>query len=653
MRRHVVVGAGAVGCLLAAQWHLAGAPVLLVARGEALAAVRRAGVLVRRPHGDERVPVPVAAADEVRLTPDDVLVLAVKAQHAADTLAAWAWRPVVGGGLGADLPVVTVQNGLAAEDEALRRFAHVLAGTVAVEASHLEPGVVVSPSFPVVARLWLGRYRGLGAVPDPAPDPLAVDLAAGLTAAGLDATALADVVPVKVAKLLVNVANGLDVLDGPAELRSRARKTLVAEARTVLGAAGLHPGPELAAGPRLQVLEVPGHVAGRYSTWQSFARGVSSEADHLNGEIVRLARLHGVPAPCNERLQRLLGALAARGGRPGEVHLDALLPLPDAPTARPAHAPEGVRATLLTDVAALARDLGLTPAAHAPGPPRGPAPAGASDPDAPPLVLDVRWSLGGPTGHGEYLRGHVPGAVYVDLDTELAGPSGPGVGRHPLPDTATLRAALRRWGLTPGRPVVVLDDWSGYSAARAWWVLTWAGVPHVRILDGGLAAWRAAGLPLATDDVVPEPSAVEVRPGALPVLDADAALDLARRGGRLLDARSAGRYRGELPGIDPVPGHVPGAISAPTSENLAPDGTFLPGATLAARFAALGVGTHDEVGVYCGSGVTAAHQIVALRLAGHPAAALYAGSWSQWATTPGRPVVAGPDPDGPRTHVPR
>ncbi|KZM79121.1 thiosulfate sulfurtransferase [Cellulosimicrobium sp. I38E] len=262
--------------------------------------------------------------------------------------------------------------------------------------------------------------------------------------------------------------------------------------------------------------------------------------------------------------------------------------------------------------------------------------------DRPPVVLDVRWALGVTDGREQHRAGHVPGAVYVDLETELAAPPSAAAGRHPLPDPADLQTAARRWGVRADRPVVVYDAVGGTSAARAWWLLRWAGHDDVRILDGGLAAWRAAGHALDEGDVRPEPGDVVVMPGGMPVLDADGAADLAASG-VLLDARAGERYRGEVEPVDPRAGHVPGAVSAPTTDNLAADGTFLDAAALRARFAALGAlpGADDAppaVGVYCGSGVTAAHEVAALATLGVEAA-LYAGSWSQWSNDPARPVA--------------
>ncbi|MFF7901550.1 MULTISPECIES: rhodanese-like domain-containing protein [unclassified Streptomyces] len=264
----------------------------------------------------------------------------------------------------------------------------------------------------------------------------------------------------------------------------------------------------------------------------------------------------------------------------------------------------------------------------------------------PPVLLDVRWQLSLATaagaapfdGRAAHAAGHIPGAVFVDLDRELASAPG-GSGRHPLPDLEVFGAAMRRAGVSAARPVVVLDGGQGWAAARAWWLLRWTGHPDVRVLDGGLAAWEG---PLET--AVPDPAEGDFvpKPGALPLLDADAAAALARSG-VLLDARAGERYRGEVEPIDPVGGHIPGALSAPTTENAGPDGKFLPAGELRARFAALGATDGRDVGVYCGSGVSAAHEVLALAVAGIPAA-LYVGSWSEWSSDPSRPVAVGPDP---------
>lgn len=251
-------------------------------------------------------------------------------------------------------------------------------------------------------------------------------------------------------------------------------------------------------------------------------------------------------------------------------------------------------------------------------------------------LLDVRWSLDGPPGIDGYRAGHIPGAVFVDLETELAAPPTPRDGRHPLPDAARLQAAARRWGVREGRPVVAYDATGNLAAARAWWLLRWAGVEDVRLLDGGLAAWDGE---LAAGDEAPGPGDVTLRPGALPTIGLDEVAAVARDG-VLLDARAAERFRGEVEPVDPRAGHIPGARSAPAADLLDADGRFLDAGDLRARFAAIGVESGTRVGVYCGSGVTAAHEVAALAIAGHDAA-LYAGSFSQWSARPDLPVATG------------
>ncbi|WP_425565861.1 sulfurtransferase [Pseudonocardia ailaonensis] len=300
--------------------------------------------------------------------------------------------------------------------------------------------------------------------------------------------------------------------------------------------------------------------------------------------------------------------------------------------------------------------------------------AAALGDELPPVVLDVRWRLGGPPGRADHLAGHVPGALFVDLDTELAGPTVPGGagGRHPLPSAERLGALLARCGIDAQSRVVAYDDADGSVAARAWWLLRWAGLPadRVAVLDGGWAAWRAEGRPEEQGETSgPVSTAGLPAAGSMPVLDADGAAALAA-GGVLLDARAGARYRGETEPVDPRAGHVPGAVSAPSAEHVGPDGRWLAPADLAARFRALGVdgaaadGAAAEgagagpgaggaaggagVGAYCGSGVTASSVVLALEVAGlttpeHPAA-LYAGSWSDWSSDPGRPAATGPEP---------
>ncbi|MFT4009508.1 MAG: sulfurtransferase [Nocardioidaceae bacterium] len=258
--------------------------------------------------------------------------------------------------------------------------------------------------------------------------------------------------------------------------------------------------------------------------------------------------------------------------------------------------------------------------------------------DKPPVVLDVRWQLGGPPGHSEYLQGHIPGAVYVDLDTELASRGEPAAGRHPLPDPADFQDSMRRWGINADSAVVVYDGEGNLSSARAWWLLRWAGHRDVRLLDGALPAWLGAGGELATGDVRPSLGNAVVAIDETLAIDADAAASWPTVG-VLLDARAAERFRGEVEPVDPVAGHIPGASSAPTGKNLASDGRFLSRIQLQERFGALGVDGKQPVAVYCGSGVTAAHEVAALAVAGIDAR-LYPGSWSQWSNS-GREVAVG------------
>ncbi|ADB32534.1 Rhodanese domain protein [Kribbella flavida DSM 17836] len=255
------------------------------------------------------------------------------------------------------------------------------------------------------------------------------------------------------------------------------------------------------------------------------------------------------------------------------------------------------------------------------------------------VVIDVTWNLAGPPGREAYDAGHVPGAHFVDLDTELAGPPGDG-GRHPLPSASVVEAALRRAGAGPDSSVVVYDAANSMAAARARWVFRYFGLRDVRVLDGGLAAWRAAGGEVSTEVPADAAGSFVAVPGGLPVLDAAGAAELASSG-VLLDARAPERFAGEVEPMDKVAGHIPGAVNAPTTGNVGPDGRFLPADDLRARFAALGADGSRPVGAYCGSGVTAAHESLALEIAGLDAA-VYVGSWSEWITDPDRPVATGP-----------
>jgi len=264
----------------------------------------------------------------------------------------------------------------------------------------------------------------------------------------------------------------------------------------------------------------------------------------------------------------------------------------------------------------------------------------------PPVVLDVRWRLGGPPGREDYDRGHLPDAIHVDLDADLSGPPGEG-GRHPLPDPEVLERALRAAGVRADLPVVVYDADNGSVAARAWWLLRWAGHGEVAVLDGGFAAWAAEGRLVTTVLPRPDEGDIVVQSGGMPVLDAAAAAELARDG-VLLDARAAERYRGDVEPIDARAGHIPGAVNAPFTGHIAEDGRWQGPGRLAERFAGAGVTGGRPIGAYCGSGVTAASVVLALEVAGVTSAiapaGLYVGSWSEWSRDPARPIATGPTP---------
>ena len=246
-------------------------------------------------------------------------------------------------------------------------------------------------------------------------------------------------------------------------------------------------------------------------------------------------------------------------------------------------------------------------------------------------VLDVRWQLGRDDGPARHEAGHVPGAAYVDLATDLADPPGRR-GRHPLPDPERFAEAMRRCGVDRDRPVVVYDEVGGTSAARCWWLLRFHGHPDVTLLDGGWPAWQDAGGAVETGPVAASYGSFVADPGHLLVVDAGAAERIARAG-VLVDARAPERFRGEVEPVDPVAGHVPGAVNVPTAANLDGSARFRPVEELRELYAAAVAA--DEVAVYCGSGVTAAHDVLALELLG-VRAALYAGSWSEWVTEPAR-----------------
>lgn len=260
-----------------------------------------------------------------------------------------------------------------------------------------------------------------------------------------------------------------------------------------------------------------------------------------------------------------------------------------------------------------------------------------ADDGSTPRLLDVRWTLQKPDGRDDFAAGHIPGAIYVDMDTELAAHSDhdPTEGRHPLPSAEAFQEQVRTWGIDQLTEVVVYDDNSGLGAARAWWLLQWAGM-KARVLDGGLSAFAAAGGELVAGAGDPvRPSTVTITPDSMPVIDADAASAWT---GVLLDARAGERFRGETEPLDSRAGHIPGATSAPATENAA-DGKFHDAETLLARFSDLGA-LDQPVGVYCGSGVTACHNALALASLGVETS-LYPASWSGWSSDPDRQVATG------------
>lgn len=287
----------------------------------------------------------------------------------------------------------------------------------------------------------------------------------------------------------------------------------------------------------------------------------------------------------------------------------------------------------------------------------------------PPVVVDVRWQLGRAPedNRADFDAAHIAGAVFADLDSDLSDHSAgdPTLGRHPLPSPADFEATVRGWGVRAGTPVVVCDDISGQAAARAWWLLRWAGHESVRVLDGGVSAWTAAGLPVVSsaeagsgertgsgetasgaEGELDSRSGTEfrIRPGSMPTVDADGIAALISGGGIALDARAAERYAGEVEPMDPQAGHIPGAVSAPTAGALDSRGCVLSDDELEARFAGLGVKAPAEdgqrVAVYCGSGVTACHAALSLAVCG-VAAELFPASWSGWSNDPARPVATG------------
>ena len=259
-------------------------------------------------------------------------------------------------------------------------------------------------------------------------------------------------------------------------------------------------------------------------------------------------------------------------------------------------------------------------------------------------LFDCRFDLGNVSwGETEYARAHLPGALYLHLDRDLSSPISAHSGRHPLPDPGSYAARLAELGVTPESQIVAYDQGNGAYGARLWWLARWIGLRNVAVLDGGIAAWRAAGLPLETAVRTPKPSAFTptVTPNAW--VTSDAVDELRQRPGNLLvDARGAERFAGRNETLDPVAGHVPGARNRPFLDNLGADGRFLPADVLRQQFTTLlGSANASSVVAMCGSGVTACHNLLALEHAGFSGARLYAGSWSEWIRDPRRPVATG------------
>jgi thiosulfate/3-mercaptopyruvate sulfurtransferase len=262
-------------------------------------------------------------------------------------------------------------------------------------------------------------------------------------------------------------------------------------------------------------------------------------------------------------------------------------------------------------------------------------------------VFDCRFDLAD-TGRGErnYHESHLPGAIYAHLDRDLSGPITPQSGRHPLPDPKRLCRWLGQHAVQEDTQVVVYDDSGGTMAVRLWWLLRWLGHHQVALIDGGWQAWTQAGLP--TEQTLPQRvsgTAFDCRPDWRQVVDSDTILRQHRDGGNallLIDARSAERFRGEAEPIDPVAGHIPGAINLPLQQNLAADGRFMPATKLRSLYdGALAGRPPKDVALMCGSGVTACHNLLAMEIAGLPGGRLYAGSWSEWIRDTSRPVACG------------
>jgi thiosulfate/3-mercaptopyruvate sulfurtransferase len=265
------------------------------------------------------------------------------------------------------------------------------------------------------------------------------------------------------------------------------------------------------------------------------------------------------------------------------------------------------------------------------------------------VTLDCRFDLAEPAaGRARYQLGHVPGAHYADLDRDLARPPGPGEGRHPLPDPQVFMARVAEWGITPESQVVIYDDSGGGFAARAWWMLRWIGHDRAALLDGGYPAWIGAGGTVSQEPLLlkSEGEADGVTAGSVRhhwVTDSTQVANALGEGTTLLDARAAERFEGRVEPIDPVAGHVPGALNYAFTDSLAEDGRFRSPTEIRQRLqAVIGAAEGEDVIAMCGSGVTACHLLLAMEIAGLPGGRLYAGSWSEWVTDHTRPVATGP-----------
>lgn len=324
MTRYIIIGAGAVGASLAAEFESHSIPYALVGRGQQFAHIAAHGLTYRRPKGSRIVQLNVFNTEQPpTLRPDDILLLTVKSQDVEAATQFWSCRDVEGGGIASDLPLVTFQNGLAAEDIALRRFRNVYAASILIPARFTVTGEVVVGSEPNVGIVFLGRYpHGV--------DDTVLSVVRDIAAAGYLVEARADIRRWKAAKLEHNVVNVVELFAGSAEARSKAAQALSDEAKQVLRAAGYDPAAQSertidVSGWR--IVENSGIERGQQSTWQSFTRGTSSEVDYLNGEIVRLARLHGAEAPVNAAFQHTAAIIARDGIKPGTVDIDHIMAL--------------------------------------------------------------------------------------------------------------------------------------------------------------------------------------------------------------------------------------------------------------------------------------------------------------------------------------